>query len=579
MDILNDLNQRIGDLDREIAVITEVLREEKQKSFDAEATYNNSKGQTKKDAKVELDNLKTTIKRIAEGIKLKENERDELAKRRQQIENKTKNIAKGQGTQQNVESALQTLNANYIASESKWYCIYSNGIRYQPQVRVITNETMKDMILAETGWTETNELTIKEIAKSCNRIYRDVERSFLGQKPGVLNQLIELRKFWLQPVYDQQPHVAFDILVSNLVDGDPDYKDQIEKYIAYTYTKPEDIFAPNIDSAAKGGAGRDTFFRMLEIIFTEECCGEATRETFQGTHNGELWGKVLVKISEQNSKSIDHNQFKNLTGGHNFRLRRMGENAIQAPRTFRFVIMNNGYYGTIPITGKGRGSEDRRVEPIISLTSLSTRIAEILNLDQEDDREKIADMVQDWQNNVWQNETEIAKWLGYIIQKHKPQSISKLVPLHGKYYEQMFDRQKNAFNRFMDIVVGLSQATNCFDVAQLHKIYEISTCQKIDKTSFGKRMCQWFIDRTGLEWETRLKDIYLNSNLDKHKRTKRTVVVPKGDRKMGRPEVESDDDQRLIFDIFEYIEEDKQDDKGKDLDDKPHANNIRAELL
>lgn len=575
--MLEELDKHIAELDQEIEAINQVLREEKEKSFDAESVYHNSKGQAKKDAKLEWDNLKTIIKRIEAGIKLKQDERDDLSKRRTQIENKTKSVNKNQGTQQNVVTALENLNANYIASESKWYCIYSNGIRYQPQVRIISNETMKDMILAETGWTETNELTIKEIAKSCNRIYRDVERSFLPVKKGVLNQLIELRKFWLEPIYDQTPHIAFDILVSNLVDGDLEYKEQIEKYVAYTYTKPYDIFAPNIDSAAKGGAGRDTFFRILEIIFTEECCGEATRETFQGTHNGELWGKVLVKISEQNSKTIDHNQFKNLTGGHNFRLRRMGENAIQAPRTFRFVIMNNGYYGTIPITGKGRGSEDRRVEPIISLTSLSTRVAQMLNLDETDDREQIADLVQDWQSNVWQNEEQIAIWLGHIIQKHKPDTISKLTPLHGKYYEQMFDRQKNAFNRFMDIVLNMSQITNCFDVGQMHKIYEISTCQKMDKTGFGKRMCQWFIDRTGLEWEIRLKDIYLNTDLTK--RTKRTVVLPKMEKTAGRPEADSDTDSRLIFDIFEFIEEDKQDDKGKDLEDRPHANNIRAELL
>ena len=368
-------------------------------------------------------------------------------------------------------------------------------------------------------------------------------------------------------------------LVENLADGDQDYIEFLERYVAYTYIKPHDIFAPNIDSSAKGGSGRDTFFRMLEIIFTEECCGEANKETFGGTHNGELWGKVLVKISEQNSTKIDFDQFKNLTGGHNFRLRRMQTDAVQTPRTFRFVIMSNRYSGTIPLTGKGRGSEDRRVEPIISLTSLTTRIAQKFNLDENDETDsvKIYDILQDWQDNVYQNPEEIARWLGYIIQKHKPETIKKLRPLHGRYYEQMRDRQKNAFNRFMDIISDLSQATNCYDIGQLHKIYEISTCQKIDKTAFGKRVCQWKIDTTGTEWEVRLKDIYVNG--DTTKRSKRTVAYNKKQVKIGNPHHNDAGYDPLMFDIWDFIESGCVDDKGKDLDERPHPNNVKGELL
>jgi hypothetical protein len=524
-----------------------------------------------------LVDKKNELKRFQDRIKLLQEDIDAIEKDIHRIRAEQNSAEYSEASETNVVTCLENLNANFIASESRWHCIYDNGDRSQPQVKVLDNESMKNMVLCETGWTEKQDTSIKEIAHASKRMYRDVERTFKRAKPGVLNQMVELQKFWLKPIYDAKPHPAIMALVENLADGDTDYMDFIERYVAYTYVKPHDIFAPNIDSSAKGGSGRDTFFRMLEIIFTEECCGEANKETFGGTHNGELWGKVLVKISEQNSTKVDFDQFKNLTGGHNFRLRRMGENAVQTARTFRFVIMSNRYSGTIPLTGKGRGSEDRRVEPIISLTSLTSRIAMKFGLNEHDpeDNVKIWDMLQDWQDNVFTNETEIARWLGYIIQKHKPETIKKLVPLHGKYYEQMKDRQKNAFNRFMEIVRDLSVATTCYDTSAMHKIFEISTCQKTDKNSLGKRMCQWMIDNTGAEWEVKLKDIYING--DTSKRTKRTVVCPR-DVKMG-PKDEVATNTSLMFDVFDFIEPDQQDDKGKDLDDKPHANNVKSDLL
>jgi hypothetical protein len=522
-----------------------------------------------------LVDKKNELKRFNDRIKLLQEDIDAIEKSIFSIRAEQDSVEHSAASETNVIQCLENLNANFIASENKWHCIYDNEDRSHPQVKVLDNEVMKSMVLCETGWTERQETTIKEIAHASRRMYRDVERTFKKPKKGVLNQMTELQKFWLKPVYGAEPHVAIMTLIENLADGDADYVDFLEKYVAYTYVKPHDIFAPNIDSSAKGGSGRDTFFRMLEIIFTEECCGEANKETFGGTHNGELWGKVLVKISEQNSAKIDFDQFKNLTGGHNFRLRRMGTDAQQTARTFRFVIMSNRYSGTIPLTGKGKGSEDRRVEPIISLTSLTTRIAMKFGLNETDEADsiKIYDILQDWQENVFQNEQEIAKWLGYIIKKHKPENIKKLTPLHGKYYEQMRDRQKNAFNRFMEIVRDLSGSSTCYDIKTMHKIYEISTCQKLDKNNFGKRMCQWWIDQSGAEWEIRLKDIYVNGDITR--RTKRTVVYCKQQVKMGPQE----ENNSLMFNAYDFLEEDCFDDKDKPLDDNPHANNILPDLL
>jgi hypothetical protein len=487
-------------------------------------------------------------------------------------------------TEQNVVKALNDFNAYYISSERQWYCIYSeHNRRHQPKVAVVDSITMRDMIYGATKWQTDNDWDLKKIAHDNNRYYRDVERTFLPNSPNTLNQMTELRKFWLKPIHDQQPHIAFDLLFLNLVGGDQAYKDQIEKYIAYSYVKPEDIFAPNIDSSARGGVGRDTVFRILEIIFTEECCGEAKKETVQGTHNGELWGKVWVKISESNNRLMDINELKNLTGGHNFRLRRMGENAVQVPRTFRFMMMSNNYEGTARLTGSGSDAEDRRWEPIFSQTSLLQRIADHLQVELSDS--KVGETLQDWQQSVFQNEVEIAKWLGYIINKHKPETIAKLKPLHGDYYNQMVERQKNSMSIFMENIISLQQNTNCYDIDIMYKIFKIVNATNMTKNQFAKRMCEWLMAYfPGVEFDIKLRNIYRpstdnNGLFVEESRVKRQVVSIKDQVKgPGRPKTD-EDDQRLVFDITDFVEQDKLDDKGKELGLRPHPNNIREELF
>lgn len=484
-------------------------------------------------------------------------------------------------SQQNVSQALNDLNAYYISSESKWYCIYSEANRrHQPKVNVVATSTMKDMVFGATNWFADLDKDLKQIALDNNRYFRDVERSFLPQSQNTLNQMNELRKFWLKPIESETYHEAFDILFSNLVGHDPLYKEQVEKYIAYSYVKPYDIFAPNIDSSAKGGAGRDTVFRILEIIFTEECCGEAKKETVQGTHNGELWGKVWVKISESNNRVMDINELKNLTGGHNFRLRRMGENASQAPRTFRFFMMSNNYEGTARLTGGGSTAEDRRWEPIFSTTSLLDSIAVLKGFDLGS--KEASELLNQWQMDVYQNETEIAKWLYCMIKKYDPENIKKLRPLHGEYYNQMVERQKNSFSIFMEKILELSNDTNCYDIDKLFKIFKFVSNTPLTKNSFGKRMCEWLLQHSMQEYEIKVKEVYRSISADKTERVRRQVACVKDSVKMGRP---TEDSERLVFDIFEFIDETDErgigicDDKGKELGDKPHPNNIKQELF
>lgn len=475
--------------------------------------------------------------------------------------------------QLSIQLALSNMNAHYVINTKGWHCIYIDGIRHQPHVVELDHDQMLDHVWNDSGQWIGNPGKLKQIAKDVGRVHRDVERAFHKPKQHTFNQMTELKELWLKPVFGQPHHPAFDLLASNIAGDNDEYTAHLEKYVAYSYVRPEDIFAPNIDSSAKGGSGRDTFFRILEIIFTEECCGEAKTETVQGTHNGELFGKVWVKVSEQNNRKMNIEELKNLTGGANYRSRRMGENAIQRPRTFRFFMMSNNYEGTARLTGNGLQAEDRRWEPICSRTSLLSRIEDLCDGDSPTAKQ----MLQDWQNDIYQNETEIAKWLGNIIEKHgykdyfeKGGTIDKLYPLHGVYYEEMVQRQKRGFESFMEVIEDLCENTNCFVLTKLWSIYKLVHLggKTYSKDEFGKKVLKWLEDRHGEEFELGITEYYRDYNDIKEMRTRGPVI-----------RVKKWPGGKLIFDMFDFIEPGMLDEKGKELGEKPHANNIKSELL
>lgn len=535
----------------------------------------------------EIKKFQATIDLRKVYLETKKKERDEALIAKKRAEKEQEAELKEEIDVASIELALKNMNANYIINTKSWHCIYVDGKRYQPFVKEIDHAQMIDHVWYDSDqWVDTVKL--KKIAHKIGRVHRDVERTFNNEKKDTFNQMNELRELWLKPVFGEKNHIAFDTLVSNICGGDEAYTAQLEKYIAYSYVCPEDIYAPNVDSSAKGGSGRDTFFRILEIIFTEECCGEAKKETVQGTHNGELFGKIWVKVSEQNNRIMNIEELKNLTGGGNFRLRRMGENAVQAPRTFRFFMMSNNYEGTARLTGNGVVSEDRRWEPICSNTSLLSRIREI-----EPDDIKSKDLLNQWQQEIYINEEEIAKWLGNIIERHgyrdyyegKTKSIDKLFALHGRYYDDMVSRQKRSFDIFMDALVNLTDESNCYAMDKIYKIYRIVALgAKIpSKEELGKRMVKWLSDKTGEEWELKTKSYYpfLTASTDDRKRALMVKMKdpPGFEEQQVVDELKGNGAFKLVFNIFDFIEDGHFDDKGNALEDKPHMNNIKEDFL
>lgn len=500
------------------------------------------------------DQEKSKISQIQQANKKLAELRDSLTK-----------LEEAEGEEKAIIDGLHKLNANYIASEGAWHAIYTHGSRMDIKISVVPTERMIDMILGETGVLPSDARTLKKIAKSVGRYYQNVERSFKPSRPQILNEMTEIRKFWIQPVYGVDPHPAFDILINTIVGSHPEYKAQLEKTIAYRYLFPEDVIKfGNPDSTAPGGTGRDTLFDILRMIHTGECIGEVAAETFHGTHNGDLWGKIWAIVSDQKYGAVEESIFKNLTGGYTFRLRRMNRDAETALRTFVFFGAGNGTRGIFPLVGGSTGgasNEDRRVEPYIANKNLKTVIMETYEGVTE---ENISDVIQGFHEEAWKNETAIAEWLGHIIEKHDVQNMTNCWPIHKEHYTTMVGRKKDTFKTFMEAVTT-QPVTNVYPVKDMYKIFQVTTGGKLGKNEFKAQFSEWLTRKTGNEWKFANNVRY---------------YAPNGNQLFGEIvyDVEQDANaQRRVYAINEYIDTTAQNAYGDSKNDMVTDYNIKAE--
>jgi hypothetical protein len=481
--------------------------------------------------------------------------------------------------QNSEESVLKTFEANnlhFVITGSKWWAVDPDGDRTSPKINSLSATEVKDLIFYETDWSIRDEAELKQFAKSAGRLYKHIVRDFSTRnRPHTYNQMTDIRKYWLEPTVGEV-HPAFRLLTRSIAGGSDVYADQIERIVAYRYCHPEDVMIPNIDSCATGGTGRDTLFNILRTIFTDECCAEISEETISGTHNGDLFGKMWVKVSEKDSRSIPIDKIKNLTGDRKYRHRAMGENAHDAIRLFVFMFFRNGYTTTARLAGTGSSGEDRRFEPIIARYNLARHIARWAGLIEEldspmtdTDINEATLIIKKWQTEVYRNEAEVARWLQDIIVRHHAESMTELLPLHGEYYTNMLDRQKYGIEVFMPKIMAMMNESNCLSVPKVHKLYEVAENQKVSKDWFKNQITHWLNTKHGWDCEVATKDVWPNA-----------VTANLGDRRrFAIIRNRKNEDDHFIFNIEDFVEVNAKDEKGNLLNGKITPDSIKVDLL
>jgi hypothetical protein len=577
-EVLEAERKYLAKLNEEINRRTEKQQEHRDLQADVlkdEARVAHAKGDEKKELtatikafKVRMKQIKVEIDTIDTNIDHYESELSRL-----KISQNKDHVAKN-----NSSAALQVFqdhNIHYVIMDQQWWSVDAKHDRRDIKINSSDVAVIKDLIFYESDWVIRDEQELKSLAKSQKRMFNHIVRDFVNTpRPGIYNQMTDIRRYWLEPEYDQEPHEAFRILCLSIAGGAEDYADQLERYVAYRYCHPEDVMIPNIDSCATGGTGRDTFYNMLRTIFTDECCGSVGEETFKGTHNGDLFGKMIIKVDEKDSRAVPIDKIKELTGSTNYRHRAMNKDARDVLRLFNFFFFRNGYTTTAKLAGTGTSGEDRRFEPIIARVNLTRHMAyhygiidDINTLLAEEEEKAMAILVKDWQRDYYKNEQEIAAWLGHIIKKHDAENMKEFLPIHGTYYKEMIMRQKKGIEVFMPKLLAAMKDSTVISSKDAHKLYEAAESVKCTKDWFKNQMLYWLNSKLGWDAFEEQEDTYLWAGAVREDRRRFFVVK----NRLATP-------TKLIWDLDDFIDQDAFDDKGNRVGNKINFFSIRDEL-
>jgi hypothetical protein len=543
--------------------------------FTDEAKLAHAKKEEKTTLNANIKAYKARMKQIKVEIDIIDNNIDhyETELNRLKISQSKDHVAKN-----NSSAALQVFqdhNIHYVIMDQQWWSVDAKHDRRDIKINSSDVAVIKDLIYYESDWIIRDEQELKSLAKGQGRMFNHIVRDFVvTPRPGIYNQMTDIRRYWLEPVYDVAPHEAFRILCLSIAGGAEEYADQLERYVAYRYCHPEDVMIPNIDSCATGGTGRDTFYNILRTIFTDECCGSVGEETFKGTHNGDLFGKMIVKVDEKDSRAVPIDKIKELTGSTNYRHRAMNKDARDVLRLFNFFFFRNGYTTTAKLAGTGTSGEDRRFEPIIARVNLTRHMAyhygiidDINTLLEEEEEKAMTILVKDWQRDYYKNEAEIAAWLGYIIKKHDAENMKEFLPIHGTYYKEMIMRQKKGIEVFMPKLLAAMKDSTVIATKDAHKLYEAAESIKCTKDWFKNQMLYWLNSKLGWDAVEEQDDTY--PFIGAHNSDRRRFFVIKN--RLAMP-------AKAIWALDDFIDQDAVDDKNNKVGSKINQFSLRDEL-
>jgi hypothetical protein len=540
-----------------------------------EATVEDLKGQEKKDSQSDIKKIKAAIKLLQQEFELIKAKREEAEQKLFKLNANQNKVYVTKNTQDSVLKTFQDSNIHYVISGRKWWRVEQDTAG---NIRIKDHDypELRDLVFLATDWEINDEMEVKRFAKDHGRLFKDIVRDFTTNAPGIYNQMSDIQRYWLTPDLENTPHPAFDLLMMSIAGGNSEYADQIEKLVAYRYCHPDDVMIPNLDSCAVGGTGRDTLWNMLRIIFTDECCGEVSEETFKGTHNGDLFGKMWVKVNEQSSSTVPIDKIKAYTGDNRYRDRRMGTDARDAVRLFTFWLFRNGFTTTAKLAGSGSSGEDRRWEPVIARINLARHVAlfmglinDINEIPTEENEQLATREIKKWQKDYYKNRAEIAKWLGYIIKKHNILEMKELLPLHGQYYKEMIVRQRKGIDVFMPKFMALFDKgdSTVIHLKKVYELYQVAENAKVTKDWFKNQIMYWLNTKMGWDCVEEQQQIYPFKGASSGARSFAFHVY----NNLDIPQVR-------IFNVEDFIDVDALDDKGNTVGEKINQYSLRDEL-
>jgi hypothetical protein len=314
-------------------------------------------------------------------------------------------------------------------------------------------------------------LNIQKLFITRNKTHYQETASFLTAKwtpANVYNKASVIRKFWLEPVFEQAYDPDLDMLIYCVAGGKQENIEHLEKWIAYKYFWPErSANTPNLDlGGSPGGNGKTILIEMMKTIFTPNCVVPAVAKELKDGFNASWELAVILHFDEPEEKELPASKMKNATGGVEQRVERKGVDAYSSDRNYSIVATSNNPLGVFKLAGSGTSGEDRRYSVMNTDKPLVDEAMERYGIEEDAARAVISVLA----SKKIRDREDVARWLGAQILKHNIPAIDMLPPLHGADYQQRFEDQKSSWDTIFDQVLPAMRTCGVISVVVLRDI-------------------------------------------------------------------------------------------------------------
>ncbi|WP_129557249.1 primase-helicase family protein [Azospirillum baldaniorum] len=236
------------------------------------------------------------------------------------------------------------------------------------------------------------------------------------------------RDHWLQPIRGQEPHWFFHVLAIALGGEKAENVEHLEKVLSFKYRHPEEYRLPCLVIYGQGGVGKSLLAELIfPTVFGAIQVKSCRPQEVLGDFNDGVKGKTVVLLNEAVAERVDMEAFKNLIHSPYMTVNEKFLPRFQCGNTPLYICGGNGVAGAIKLGGD---ESDRRWSIIRVTRSLVTILAEFMEA-MEMDLEgcpSYAALAKKWidDNNatrLCRDPVEVAKWLGYLIDKHQEESV------------------------------------------------------------------------------------------------------------------------------------------------------------
>lgn len=308
---------------------------------------------------------------------------------------------------------------------------------------------------------------MRQVMKDKGSMYKNVIHSVKNKVPeDTLNEWND--DVLLKPV-EGEVHMAFDLLMKALsgngLEGNQKAIDYLESLVGYKYMN---LFSPSLPATGwynEGRSGKSIFTQVvLGVVFGKAYVAQDNWTNFQQFQDS-LDNKMVFLIDEDTA-FISMDKMKTFTGSHTISINNKYGKKYAAENS---VLWFAGTQNKLGCWRYGKDHSDSRFSSIKLTTPLWDFLAHEGWIDNAGPEEGNAFITNVLIPEVYNNPTEVAKWLNRCIKKAK--ALDKIPGAYrDENFEELLEVQKPVWERVCEDVFIYDKNFSHIELDTLHKL-------------------------------------------------------------------------------------------------------------